>query len=83
MEGRYFYKVNESRNQLKLKRKLEELGHTNVEVWYEPVRRGPEMGGPEGGVFFSSEEEPIAPLGYNYDEAYKFAESFYDLTENE
>lgn len=79
MEGRYFYKVNESRNQLKLKRKLEELGHTNVEVWYEPVRRGPEMCGPEGGVFFCSEQEMLMPLGYNYEQARQFVEKNYAI----
>lgn len=69
MEGIYSKKVNTSRNQLKLKKKLEELGHTNVEVWWEPVSSGGEMCGYEGGVFFHSDQNEIEPLGYSYEEA--------------
>lgn len=74
--GRMFPKVNTSRNQLKIKKRLEELGHTNVEVWWEPVRNGPEMCGLEGGFFFSSEECTLEPLGYSFDEAIEYVEDF-------
>lgn len=76
MEGRMYPKVNTSRNQLKIKKRLEELGHTDVEVWWEPVRSGPEMCGPEGGFFFSSDENAIMPLGYSFEEAIEYVENF-------
>lgn len=76
MIGRMYPKVNTSRNQLKLKRRLEELGHTKVEVWWEPVRNGPEMCGPEGGFFFSSEENILEPLGYSFEEAIECVEDY-------
>lgn len=70
--GRMFPKVNTSRNQLKIKKRLEELGHTNVEVWWEPVK----MCGLDGGFFFSSEECILEPLGYSFDEAIAYVEDF-------
>lgn len=79
MQGRMFPKVNTSRNQLKIKKRLEELGHTEVEVWWEPVRNGPEMGGPEGGFFFSSNEDSIEPLGYSFIEAMEMVEYYQEV----
>lgn len=69
--------VNKSRNQLKLKKKLEENGYKDVKVWWEVVRGGPEMCGPEGGFFFSSKEHPIEPLGYSFIEAYEYIDNFF------
>lgn len=85
MEGTYFEKVNTSRNALKLKKKLEGLGHTNVEVWYEPVRGGCEMCGYDGGVFFHSDQSELEPVGYSYEEASEYIDecSFYDFREKE
>ena len=45
MKGKYNEHVNESRNQKKLKKLIEQLGHTSVEVWWEAVRGGYDMGG--------------------------------------
>lgn len=69
MQGRFYKKVNTSRNQLKIKKALEEYGHKDVEVWWEPVRSGCEMCGPEGGFFFSSDLDTLEPLGYSMDDA--------------
>lgn len=75
MEGIYYDKVNTSRNQLKLKKKLEGMGHTNVEVWWEPVSGGCEMCGCDGGVFFHSDQNELEPLGYSYEEANEYIEN--------
>jgi len=72
MKGKYSEHVNESRNQIKLKKKLEELGHTNVEVWWEAVKGGYEMGGYEGGYLFCSDVCTCEPLGYSFDEAWEY-----------
>lgn len=72
MQGKYSEHVNESRNQIKLKKKLEELGHTNVEVWWEAVKGGYEMGGYEGGYLFCSDVCTCEPLGYSFDEAWEY-----------
>lgn len=71
MQGKYSEHVNESRNQIKLKKKLEELGHTNVEVWWEVVKGGYEMGGYDGGFFFCSDVCSYEPLGYSFNEAWE------------
>lgn len=74
MQGKYYNKVNTSRNSLKLKKRLEQMGHTNVEVWWEPVSGGCEMGGYDGGVFFHSDQNELEPLGYSYEEANEYIE---------
>lgn len=77
-------KVNNTPKARKLKKKLEELGHKNVEVWYETVRTGCEMSGYEGGWSFCSsneDEEHFDPcLGYNFEEALETIDE-YDLRE--
>lgn len=73
-------KVNNTPKAKKIKKYLENLGHTNVEVWYEPIRKGCEMGGYEGGWAFCSgneEEEYFEPcLGYNIEEALENIEQY-------
>ena len=69
MKGTYFEKVNTSPKQKKIKAAVEALGHTNVEVWWEPIGGAPEMCGNEGGYFFHSGQEELEPLGYSFDEA--------------
>lgn len=83
MEGRYSEKVNTSPNQKKLKKRLEELGHTNVEVWWETVRGSLEMSGAEGGVFFSSDQCELEPVGYSYEEAFEYIENFDERNEED
>jgi hypothetical protein len=68
--GKYADKVNTSPNQKKLKAALETKGHTNVEVWWEPLEPGCEMGGPFGGYFFCSDQNPCQePIGYSFSDA--------------
>ena len=45
-------KVNNTPKAKKIQKKLEELGHKNVEVWYETIRSGSEMSGYEGAGLF-------------------------------
>lgn len=81
-------KINNTPKAKKIKKKLEELGHKNIEVWYEPIRKGCEMGGYEGGWAFCShsdngEEECFDPcLGYNFEEALEAIEE-YDVVKEE
>ena len=74
--GRYFDKVNTSSKAKKIKKKLEELGNTDVEVWWEPIESAMEMCGNGGGYFFSSEEYTLEPIGYSFDEAMEIIESY-------
>lgn len=67
--GRYSVKVNCTPKQKKIKKRLEELGHKDVEVWWEPLEPACEMCGMGGGYFFSSETEGLEPIGYSIDEA--------------
>ena len=79
-------KVNNTPKAKKIKKRLEELGHKNVEVWYETIKSGCEMSGYEGGWAFSSnndneDESYFDPcLGYNFEEALETIED-YDLRE--
>lgn len=66
--GRYFDKVNTSPKQKKIKTALEALGHTNVEVWWEPLESATEMCGYGGGYFFCSDEMDLEPIGYSFSE---------------
>lgn len=63
--------INSTPKAKRLKTLLGLCGETNVEVWWEPVSKGVEMGGPEGGWFFASDEVSIEPLGYSYNEAWE------------
>lgn len=74
--GRYFEKINNTPKQRKLKKRLEELGNTNVEVWWEKLERACEMCGMGGGFFFSSEEYALEPVGYSFEEAIDYTERF-------
>lgn len=62
-------KTNSSPKQKKIQKRLEELGHTDVHVWWEPIGGALEMCGNEGGFFFCSDQEEINPLGYSFDDA--------------
>lgn len=81
-------KINNTSKANKIKKRLEELGHKNVEVWYEKIRKGCEMSGYEGGWAFCSrneetEESYFDPcLGYNFEEALETIEE-YNLLEEE
>jgi hypothetical protein len=83
--GLYFEKVNTSPKQKKIKVALEAIGHTNVEVWWEPIGGAPEMCGPEGGFFFHSDQESLEPLGYSFNEAMEAIETweYLNVTEME
>lgn len=74
--GRFSEKVNTSPKQKKIKQRLEELGNTAVEVWWEPLEAACEMCGNGGGFFFSSEEFTLEPIGYSFDEAMEYIEHF-------
>jgi hypothetical protein len=67
--GYWVDKVNASPKQKKIKKALEELGHTNVEVWWEQLESAMEMCGPGGGYAFHSDQESMEPLGYSFEEA--------------
>lgn len=67
--GQYSEKVNNTPKQKKIKKKLEELGHTNVEVWWEKLQPAIEMCGMGGGYVFCSDQEQVFPLGYSLEDA--------------
>ena len=73
--GRYSEKVNTSLNQKKIKKRLEKLGNTDVEVWWEQLESACEMCGMGGGFFFSSEEYALEPIGYSFNEAIEIIEN--------
>jgi hypothetical protein len=62
-------KVNTTLKQKKLKDALEVIGHTNVEVWWEPLRPATEMCGMGGGYLFHSDQEDMGWLGYSFSQA--------------
>lgn len=74
--GRHFEKVNNTPKQKKIKKRLEELGNTDVEVWWEKLESACEMCGMGGGYFFSSEEYCLEPIGYSFDEAMEYIENY-------
>ena len=74
--GEYAEKVNTSPKQKKIKKALESLGHTNVEVWWENIGTAVEMCGPDGGYFFHSDQECLEPLGYSFNEAMEAIEKW-------
>lgn len=77
-------KYNATPKAKKIKKKLEELGHTNVKVWWETICGGCEMCGYEGGWFFESEENSIEPIGYSFEEAMEHLESdWFDVRADE
>lgn len=65
----YCNRVNKTPNQKKIKKRLEELGHKHVFVWWEPVGVWCEMMGADGGYMCVTDHECAWPLGYSYDEA--------------
>jgi hypothetical protein len=65
----YRDKANKTPNQKKIKKRLEELGHKNVFVWWEPLGVAMEMAGCDGGYMFTSDHEVIYPIGYSLDDA--------------
>ena len=74
--GRYSVKVNTSPKQKKIRKRLEELGNTDVEVWWEQLESACEMCGLGGGFFFSSEEFTLEPIGYSFEEAMEAIEYY-------
>ena len=74
--GRYFERVNTSPKQKKIKKRLEELGNTDVEVWWEPLSAACEMGGRGGGFMFSSSEYELELIGYSFEEAMEIIEDY-------
>lgn len=73
--GEYAEKVNTSPRQKKIKAALEEIGHTNVEVWWEQLGPAAIMCGPDGGYFFHSDQMDLEPIGYSLAEALECIES--------
>ena len=69
------YQPNKSPKCNKLKKKLEENGHTNVYVWYERMGGAVEMCGCSGGYMYVSDQAEIYPLGYSFNEAIKALEN--------
>jgi hypothetical protein len=63
------YKANNSPKAKSIKKKLEDNGHTNVFVWYEKLGKAMEMCGCSGGYMYTSDQSPIEPIGYSFDEA--------------
>jgi hypothetical protein len=62
-------KVNNTPKQKKIKIALEEIGHTNVKVWWENLTPAIEMCGPGGGYCFISDQNSMGLLGYSFTEA--------------
>lgn len=75
------YKPNNSPKCKALKRKLEQNGHTNVYVWYEPVGFAMEMCGNEGGYMYSSDDAVVEPIGYSFGEAYNMLDNSWHIIE--
>jgi len=73
--GEFAEKVNTSPKQKKIKVILEDMGHTNVEVWWETLGSAPEMCGNDGGYFFRSDQNHHEPLGYSFNEAVQYIAS--------
>jgi len=77
--GRYSEKVNNSLKQKKIKKILEEYGHTNVEVWWDNLESATEMCGMGGGYSFSSDQETLEPIGYSFNEAIEYIKKYCTL----
>lgn len=71
------FSANKSPNAKKIKKKLEELGHTNVFVWYEPLGPAMEMEGPQGGFMYCSDQRPMEPIGYTFVEAFAMIQNIW------
>ena len=74
--GQYSEKVNNTPKQKKIKKKLEDMGHTNVEVWWEKLQPACEMCGMGGGYIFCSDQEQVYPLGYSLEDALYSIENY-------
>jgi hypothetical protein len=63
--------ATKSKRSLKIKKRLEELGHTSVHVWWEKIGPAVEMCGPSGGYMYSSDhtKQFQTPIGLSFDEA--------------
>ena len=70
--GKYAEKINTSPKQKNLKKALEGIGHTNVEVWWDKLESAMEMCGMGGGYMFCSDQEEIYPIGYSFNTAMEF-----------
>ena len=67
-------KTNNSPKAKKLKKRLEELGHKDVHVWWEPLGPAYEMCGNEGGYMYVSNFVDNQPIGYTFKEALEIIE---------
>lgn len=67
-------KTNNSPKAKKIKNRLEELGHTDVHVWYEPFGPAYEMCGNSGGYMYTSNYLDIQGIGYTFKEAMEVIE---------
>ena len=63
------YTPNKSQKCQKLRKKLEENGHTNVFTWYEKLGSAMEMCGCSGGYMYTSDQSTLEPIGYSFEEA--------------
>lgn len=63
--------TNKSKRSLKIKKRLEEIGHTGVHVWWENLGPAVEMCGPSGGYMYMSDQtyQFQTPIGLSYVEA--------------
>ena len=77
------YTPNKSIKCKKIKKKLEENGHTNVFVWYERLGTAVEMGGHSGGYMYTSDQIEIEPIGYSFEEAMETIENSWHMVEIE
>ena len=77
------YTPNKSPKCKKIKKKLEENGHTNVFVWYERLGAAMEMAGCSGGYMYASDQEAIIPIGYSFEEAMEAIENSWHKVKTE
>jgi hypothetical protein len=65
MQDQWEGKTNNTPKTKKIKKRLEELGHTDVHVWYEKLEPGHIMAGPMGGYCFTSDQWDYDQIGYS------------------
>jgi hypothetical protein len=63
------YAPNKSPKCKKIKKALEENGHTNVFVWYESIGPAAEMCGESGGYMYTSDQKELQAIGLSFAEA--------------
>ena len=84
IKGKYNNDINRTKNCLKIKSKIEKLGHTGIEVWYERPCGSVEMEGTQGGYFFiSNEHNDLEPLGLSLNEVFSYIDLIVEEVSNE